>query len=129
MLRVENSHNRGRGVFANRKINAGEIIEDAPVIIISAIELENLKRTDLYRYFFQWNCEQGECGAICLGLGSIYNHSPTPNAKYIRIFEKKIIRFITLKPIHKDEEVLTNYNGNSKNKSPLWFENEKSIGK
>ena len=124
MLRVEISEGRGRGVFANRQFKAGEVIEDAPVIVLPPADLEALKRTQLYGYFFQWNTPEGPGGAICLGLGSIYNHSAEPNAKYIRVFEKNLLRFVALRTIFENEEIFTNYNGNPKDKSALWFESK-----
>lgn len=122
MLRVGISDGRGRGVFATRDIRAGEVLEDAPVIVLTAGEREAIKRTSLYNYFFRWNTSEGEGGALCLGLGSIYNHSHTPNARYIRLFALNTIRFIALRDIRQGDEVFTNYNGNPDDTSPIWFE-------
>ena len=41
-LKVKTTRKKGRGVFANRKIKKGEIIEVAPVIVLSRREAKTL---------------------------------------------------------------------------------------
>ena len=61
--------------------------------------------------------------AIALGFGSIYNHSYEPNATYKIKPKEKIIEFVAIKNIEKNNEITVNYNfGNPKDKTPLWFE-------
>jgi SET domain-containing protein len=60
--------------------------------------------------------------AICLGNGSIYNHSIKPNSEYIKDFDNSIIRFIALKDIKVGEEILVNYNGIPDSDKKVWFE-------
>ena len=117
MLKLAFSPGKGRGDFAARKISAGEIIEECPVIIVPSRERENLKKTVLIHYFFQWGDAPGSDCAICLGLGSIYNHAEVPNAKYFRLFESFLIRFVALKEILEGEEICTNYNGKQQGRS------------
>ncbi len=60
---------------------------------------------------------------ICLGFGSLYNHSYSPNATYKKLHEEKMIEFIAIKDIKKDEEITVNYNfGDPDDKSELWIE-------
>ncbi len=112
----------GRGVFAQVIINEGEIIESCPIIEISEYDSPRINETMLvsYIYFFGKNKQRQ---VITLGFGSIYNHSYTPNAHYKSRLSEKIIDFIAIKEIKKDEEITVNYNhGDSKEKRPLWFE-------
>jgi hypothetical protein len=44
----------GRGVFAQRAIRAGELIERAPVLVIPRTDLAHVDRTVLYDYYFGW---------------------------------------------------------------------------
>lgn len=118
-IEIREADSKGRGVFATRDIRAGEIIEDAPVIVLPADQREAVLRTHLYEYVYQWGKDRV---AVCLGWGSLYNHSRNPNARYVRRFEERSIRFEALKDIGKGEEILTNYNGNPCGQKPLWFE-------
>jgi uncharacterized protein len=113
--------NAGRGVFAGCNIKKDEIIERCPVIEVSKYDTSNLTESILVTYFFYFG-KNKERSAIALGLGSIYNHTYKPNAKF-KIKQKDMaIDFIALENIKKGEEITINYyNGNPKN-SPLWFE-------
>lgn len=111
--------NAGRGVFAEVKIKKGGIIESCPVLILPRKDYSILRKTELRNYYFMWG---KNIAAICLGYGSLYNHSYEPNATYKKKLEEKVIDFIALKDIKKDEEITVNYNyGNPKNKTPLWI--------
>lgn len=122
MIRMGLTEDRGRGVFATRRIEAGEVLEEAPVIVIPHDQRDHVKRTALFHYFFQWgSSSQSDC-AICLGLGSIYNHDANPNAKYVRVFDQQVIRFVALRGISEGEEICTNYNGDAADTKPMWFE-------
>lgn len=112
----------GRGVFARRDITKEELIEKCPIIEIPEHDLSNLRESILVTYFFYFG-KNKERLFIALGFGSIYNHAYKPNAKYKIKHAERIIDFIALKDIKKDDEITFNYSyGNSKNESPLWFE-------
>jgi SET domain-containing protein len=116
---VRETSDRGRGIFATQNIIAGEVLEDAPVIVLPSEQREAILHTHLYEYVFQWG--KGQV-AVCLGWGSLYNHSRTPNARYVRHFEERLIRFEALRDILAGEEIVTNYNGNPGGTQALWFE-------
>jgi uncharacterized protein len=112
----------GLGVFAREDIHEGEVIEECPIIPIPEEQLSNLVKTELLEYYFAWGAGFKE-GAVCLGFGSLYNHTyDGPNAKYIKDLENKVIRFVAIKPIARDSEILVNYNGHPEDKTKLWFE-------
>jgi SET domain-containing protein len=119
-LAVLGSDGRGRGVFALAPIGAGETIERAPVIPFPPEQWEHLERTVLDRYGFDWG-EDGRSGAIVLGFGSLYNHSYTPNARYLRRLEEQVMEFVALRGIAAGEEITVNYNGRPDDRSPMWF--------
>ncbi len=113
--------NAGRGVFATVAIRKDEVIEKCPVIEIPEREVALLRKSQLKNYYFMWG-KKLKMVAICLGFGSLYNHSYEPNATYIKRMEEKVIHFIALRDIKKDEEITVNYNfGNPDDKSPLWI--------
>lgn len=116
--------NAGRGVFAKRIINKGELIEKSPFIEIPKSDPSNLKGSNLVMYFFYFGKDK-ERLALALGLGSLYNHSYKPNVGYKINAKDKVIEFTALRKIKKDEELTFDYSksGNSKgNSTPLWFE-------
>ncbi|MEN9809668.1 MAG: hypothetical protein RLZZ488_1235 [Pseudomonadota bacterium] len=127
MMRMDLTRDRGRGMFATMDIAEGTVIEDAPVIVVPADQLAAIKSTVLFEYFFQWKTDGREGCAICLGFGSIYNHSSTSaNARYVRLYAENKIRFIAIRNIRAGEEILTNYNGDAEYRHPLWFEENRS---
>lgn len=113
---------RGRGVFAAEPIEAGTLIERCPIIEVPLTEKELIDRTKLYHYYFAWSPDDDGV-AICLGYGSLYNHSFTPNATFIRKFDEDVIDFVAVRNIEKGEEIMTNYNGEPEDQEPLpYFE-------
>lgn len=112
----------GRGVYAKDEIAKGELIERCPLIRLSGFETEQLNESSLMFYMFY--CGEGKNEAvIALGFGSIYNHAERANARYEIKNEEKVMEFVALKKIKKDEEIFFDYKqGNSENRFPLWFE-------
>ena len=120
-LTIRNSVNKGRGVFAVTEIAAGEIFESSQVIVIPQAQLTTINQTVLFDYYFYWGLDKQD-GAIALGFGSLYNHSYSPNALYVRNLSAGTIDFCALRKIEKDEEITVNYNGEAKSQEHLWFE-------
>ena len=107
-LAVEASPGVGRGVFARRAFAPGEVIERCPVVPLERPDAEVVQDTSLGRYAFRW----GDDGsAIVLGFGSLYNHSPTPNAAYERHEHDLVMEFTAVAPIAAGDEILTDYTG------------------
>ena len=98
----------GRGVFAGERIRKGQVIEACPVIPLSEADEKKLTETVLDKYMFAWG-EGLEGSCIALGLGSIYNHSSTPNAVACRVHNRTEIEFIALRDIEEGEQILTDY--------------------
>lgn len=121
MLEVRSTSAKGRGVFACVSFGRGEIIEVTPVIVIPAEQWSHIEPTVLALYIYNFG-PQGEHAAIALGFGSLYNHSYSPNAEYVKSWEERLIRFIALRDIAAGEEVTVNYNGSPDDLSPIWFD-------
>lgn len=116
---IRNSDIHGVGVFCIEDILNGEIIESCQLIILNEKDTKAIDDTFLYNYYFSW---ENNGSAICLGNGSLYNHSIAPNAKYIKDLDNNKIVFIAIKDIKKDEEILVNYNGKPEIDKKVWFE-------
>ena len=118
---VKNTGTKGRGVFAQKDFDAGEIIETCPVVYLSPKERTHCERTILAYYLYPWTSTR--CGVMVLGYGSIYNHSFTPNAEWQQDFKAKTMIYRASQAIKKDEEILVNYNGTTDTQAPIdWFE-------
>lgn len=103
---VDDSIIHGRGVFASDKIKSGEIIEECHFIKVP----EDINYPGILNdHFFSW--PKGESGlAICLGYGSIFNHSDDNfNADWETDTRKNKIIFFALRDIEPGEEIFTNY--------------------
>lgn len=119
MLKIGSSRISGRGVFAMKNFNKGEMIETVPVIVLSHKERVHVVSTLLGEYIFNWR-DRKEC-AIALGYGSLYNHSYTPNAVFTKNIDQLTIEFTALRDIQSGEEITVNYNGDPNDHSPVWF--------
>jgi tRNA-specific adenosine deaminase 3 len=69
--------------------------------------------TVLDQYTYKWR--DGRM-ALALGLGSLFNHSETPNVSYVLDPSNDSIRYMTTKPIDPHQELCIFYGHN------LWFE-------
>ena len=119
MLVVRDTEIKGRGVFAQRDFELGEIIDIANVIVIPKQQVKLINHTVLCNYYFGWH---GESGAIALGYASLFNHSYQPNALYVKKFDQQVIEIIAYKYIREGQEITINYNGNVDDLTPIWFD-------
>lgn len=111
----------GRGVFTSEYIEAGTVIEIAPVLVMNSEERKLLDQTLLYDYIFEWDPAHEQC-CMALGYVAIYNHSYTSNCEYEMDLDQQQIRIRTVRPIQADEELFINYNGDWNDSKPLWFD-------
>ncbi|TAE58768.1 MAG: SET domain-containing protein-lysine N-methyltransferase [Nostocales cyanobacterium] len=119
MLVVRDTEIKGRGVFADRDFDQGEIIHIAPVIVVPKQQVKLIGKTVLCNYYFDWH---GESCAIALGYASLFNHSYRPNAFYVKKFDEQVIEIIAHKYILQGQEITVNYNGKVDDSTPIWFD-------
>ncbi len=120
-LFIAPSGSMGRGVFTSEPINAGSVIEVAPVIVMGAGDRKLLDQTLLHDYIFIWGKKQQQC-CMALGYVPMYNHSYSSNCEYEMDFDAHTITIKTMRDIHAGEELFINYNGNWDDKKPVWFD-------
>ncbi|KZS99624.1 cytidine deaminase-like protein, partial [Laetiporus sulphureus 93-53] len=112
--RIGCSEGTGRGVVASRPIDAYTVVEISPVLLFSSEEYEaHGKYTVLDPYTFRWRDGQM---ALALGLGSLFNHSQSPNVSYIINTKTESIRYTTMRRIETGEELCIFYG------HKLWFD-------
>jgi uncharacterized protein len=111
----------GRGVFTDKNIEAGTIIEVAPVIVMSLEERKLLDQTLLHDYIFEWGGQKNQC-CMALGYVSVYNHSYRSNCEYAMDFDLGQISIKAIHFIKAGDELFINYNGNWNDSTPVWFD-------
>jgi SET domain-containing protein len=96
----------------------GALIQAAPVVIVPHEERALLDQTILHDYYFQWDDgpEGAGRGAVALGIVSLCNHSPRPNARAQRNPARQTLDLIALSPIAAGEEITIDYG------CTLWFD-------
>ncbi len=114
---------KGRGIFTRQKIAADTVIEDSPVIVMSAADRVHLDKTLLHDYIFEWGTNKDKC-CVALGMVSVYNHSYESNCEYFMDFEEEKIEVKTIRPVEIGEELTINYNGDWNDGKRVWFEAE-----
>jgi len=107
-LLVRESPGRGRGVFALRDFEPGELIETAPVIVLPPEDRTRLQLTTLARYQFKWPRVEGAT-AVPLGYAMLHNHSSEPNATREDDPDEDLMHFLAVRPIAKGDEITVNY--------------------
>ena len=112
---------KGRGIFTREDIPANTIIEESPVIVMSAEDRILLDKTLLHDYIFEWGIDKELC-CMALGFIPIYNHSYQSNCEYFMDFEEEKIHVKTVRNILSGEEMTINYNGDWNDKKKVWFE-------
>jgi SET domain-containing protein len=119
--RVVESPGRGRGVVATRPIREGEVIERAPVIVIPGPEWDHMAETSLAEHCFSWG-EGLADAAVVFGHGSFYNHSYSPNARFVRRLAEQAMEYVARRDIDEGEEITINYHEGQESRAPLWFD-------
>jgi len=112
---------KGRGIFASQFIPAKTVIDVCPVLIFSDDETTNhISKTCLDHYTYYWPSPSGRSlqQALCLGLGSMFNHSTLhQNVVWTRDLEAECITYSAYRDIQLGEELCISYGSGR-----LWFE-------
>jgi uncharacterized protein len=118
LIEVKRIKGKGRGVFAQRSISEGTVIERVPVIVFPIAEIwSEVAEPLLVDYVFMWG---KDTVALALGYGSLYNHSYQPNARYDDVgLQTK--EFTAIRDIEPGEEITINYNGEPQDRTSVGF--------
>jgi hypothetical protein len=114
---------KGRCLVAGGAIPAGELIEVAPTLIIDRAERDHVDRTTLTDYYFNLGRTTARTdlhnfdGCLALGVATLCNHSPDPNAECVVLSTDEGFFFLlsSLRTIAQGEEICIRY------RDP-WFE-------
>jgi SET domain-containing protein len=107
-----------RGVFAIHDLQAGEVVENAPVVIFP-FQKDIMDHPDnslrsaaeniilSHHYWGPWHDSTATC--MALGYASLYNHNDPANIKINKNGDYNIISFITTRPVKVGEELCHDY--------------------
>lgn len=115
---------KGNGMFAIEALEANTVIEESPVIVMSAEERLLLDKTLLHDYIFEWEPNGQKLCCMAQGYISVYNHSKTANCEYFMDYDKETMMVKTVRAVAANEELLVNYNGDWDNKEDVWFKEQ-----
>lgn len=103
-IRLGDSPIHGRGMFATRDIQKGEIIEEVPVVLFAR---DDVKQGTIIRdYDIEYT--DGVHSAMMLGYGAVYNHSDDNSADWTFRDDKTLIVKAN-RPIKKGNEIFVSY--------------------
>lgn len=106
MIEVKKTKSMGLGVFATQNIKSGIKISESE--IIKALDEQVNLCEDLAKYVFAYSSKYS---ALCLGIGSLFNHSDKPSAE--ASFGEKdgrdILEFWSIKDINSGDEIFLYY--------------------
>ena len=117
---------RGRGVFAARSFQPGELIERCPCVPIGA-PFGSLP-SSLRQRVFSWRALTGSADnpvALPLGYGAMYNHAEPSNCEYKADGDTLLI--VAVEAIGAHEEITINYNaprGGTSCNDNRWFDRQ-----
>jgi uncharacterized protein len=93
---------RGRGVFAVRPFEEGEVVEICPTVVVDEEDATGVARD------YVFSSHQPGKLLLVLGYGMLYNHSAQPNL-FHRSAGRLLIEFVALRDIAAGEELTHNY--------------------
>jgi hypothetical protein len=110
---VQESPEKGRGVFAERDISAGTVVSVAHCI---PFPNDALKGTPIEHHPFDYEQDNQEC--IVLGVQQLMNHADAPNCSYeweVVAGGQRVHKVYTVREVKAGEELSIDYG------VPLWF--------
>ena len=111
LVEIRNAEGMGRGVFAVTRIPADTLLSSDPVMMVPEDQCPKGSVLDSIVFLWSTVMEDGlNQNAVVLGLGTVLNHSKSPNV--IVYFEQDPDRvdFYALRDIEPGEQLTHDYN-------------------
>lgn len=102
----------GRSIIAAENIYGGELVMVNDTLVLSEQDTKTLSNTQLWKYTYSLRENQD---LICLGIGSLLNHSEDPNLDYTLTDDSHPrLHFRALRNIKAGEQLFINYSKDCK---------------
>jgi len=105
----------GLGVFSGLTYERSDIVEVAPLILISPEDRPAVDNSVLYHHML-WDVPEPGWAVIMGGFGSFYNHADDPNCVYVPQPGTRFLPFVARRLIVPGEELTISYGSN------IWFD-------
>ena len=102
---VKHAGQMGRSVFAAAPAIQGQVLWTDNVVMLTDTDRPYILQSSLNEYYFDIR----GVAFICMGIGSLVNHSETPNAEYVLNEQNATLTFTALKPIAEGEQITIDY--------------------
>ena len=114
---------KGRGVFAGNAYPPGALVEVSPVSMVEGLweALPLALRAVVYDWGHLSGSPRQDLHGIALGVGSLFNHSPTPNLVYSADVERLALVFTAAHGIEAGEELTIDYDADVRPGEVGWF--------
>ena len=109
---VKRIRGKGWGAFCAKKIPYNADFNVTPLLVLTAREVKLMAGSTLEIYWYEFGKKR--C-ALGLGLGSIMNHSSTPNCSFHFSKAKRTLTFFALKTIPAHTELTHDYGWTQEN--------------
>ena len=118
---------RGRGVFTHRPYEAGEVVEVCPVFEIPTAwgQLPSAVQQVVYDWGHLTGSGDPALHCFALGVGSLFNHTDSPNLSYAADPSRRALVFTATRAIAIGEELTIDYNSDIGPGQDSWF---KAVG-
>lgn len=94
----------GRGVFATENLPKGTLVEESP-----AVYAHKGVQEDSVMIAYLFDGPLPDRPIVCLGYGSLFNHSDVPNIVWQSNIENTTMRFYAYRDIERGEELCISY--------------------
>ena len=102
MVIIRNSNVHGEGVFSKTQLMKGTELTCSVILFNKTVKDDNL-----LKYSYPWD---NLYYSLCVGFGSFFNHSITPNIKINSIDKIQLTKtFVILSTVEKGQELFLNY--------------------
>lgn len=95
----------GCRILTTRPFAAGETIERAPIVPLSARERKHLAATTLGAFMLPWG-DEGAAWSLALGYGALYRASDAPNARHVQRVGQRTLGIVADRSLESGEEIL-----------------------
>lgn len=102
---IRNVEPTGRGMYAKADVPEGAVLWRDPVVVFPMPETATLEATALRDYYFVID----GTAFICLGFGSLVNHSGDPNTDCDLDRDRRELVFTAVRPIRAGEQITFDY--------------------